>query len=448
MSHEIISSWLQLPPGNWPPDHYTLLGLKPGEADVPRIEQQAHERMERVRHYQLIHPEQATEAMNRLAQALVCLTDPNAKQAYDAMLSLEVSPATSPQPTSAEMARSADGAITEQPLRETVPPAASPPPDRWAWLLGPTDPTNGSSNIPATELPKVVAWDAVPPPPPRLPLGQEGPAFAEAAQETAKETAALTEPNAEALNESVLLGATTETLDPATEAARFSAASRRGLGTKRALYYHIGRTRQLLWAWEQAGKYLNRPARPVSSPGEATDLIHQMQAMRELARDFPPSLGEAGHPGYLVVALARQQMIVPMLHTLLPSQREALARDWQAGLDLLRAHRHYLRQQLRTLRRHSSWGRVLRGIKTGLRDHPGRVLFLLALVALNLAYPPLREVWLNQVLALGVLLIFFSVRWWLQLRPSKPVRSRPAQAIKRRPATGSTLRRQPNSSRA
>ena len=41
---------------------------------------------DRVRRYQLTHPELATEAMNRLAQALCCLTDPVTKRAYDALL--------------------------------------------------------------------------------------------------------------------------------------------------------------------------------------------------------------------------------------------------------------------------------------------------------------------------------------------------------------------------
>src|SRR5437016_1824342 len=79
MHHELIGSWLQLPQGSWPPDHYTLLGLSPGETDVARIEHQVNERMELVRRYQLIHPEPASEAMNRLAKALICLTDPVAK---------------------------------------------------------------------------------------------------------------------------------------------------------------------------------------------------------------------------------------------------------------------------------------------------------------------------------------------------------------------------------
>ena len=85
-SRELICSWLRLAPDQWPPDHYTLLGLEPGACDAKQIERRAQKRMEQLRSYQLAHPEQATEGMNRLAQALVCLTDPIAKQAYDAQL--------------------------------------------------------------------------------------------------------------------------------------------------------------------------------------------------------------------------------------------------------------------------------------------------------------------------------------------------------------------------
>src|SRR5438874_1811419 len=83
MDHQLICEWLGLDSQTWPPDHYRLLGLDPGEADPERIEEHVHERLEKVRCYQLIHPEQVTEAMNRLAQAFVCLTDPAAKRAYD-----------------------------------------------------------------------------------------------------------------------------------------------------------------------------------------------------------------------------------------------------------------------------------------------------------------------------------------------------------------------------
>src|SRR4051794_17696124 len=82
----VICAWLGIPLDQWPPDHYTLLGLAPGEKDCGRIEHQVQQRLEQVRRYQLANPEPATEAMNRLAQAFVCLSDPQAKQAYDQAL--------------------------------------------------------------------------------------------------------------------------------------------------------------------------------------------------------------------------------------------------------------------------------------------------------------------------------------------------------------------------
>src|SRR5438552_662358 len=79
-----ICTWLALPPGCWPPDHYALLGLPPCEPDVERIEQKIHERLMRLRCYQLSNPALATEAMTCLAKAFDCLTNEQCKKAYDA----------------------------------------------------------------------------------------------------------------------------------------------------------------------------------------------------------------------------------------------------------------------------------------------------------------------------------------------------------------------------
>src|SRR5579871_6469340 len=81
--HELICSWLGLPAGAWPPDHYRLLGLEPGEGDTALIETRVHERIDSVRRYQMRYPEQATEAMKQLAMAFDCLTDPAGKRSYD-----------------------------------------------------------------------------------------------------------------------------------------------------------------------------------------------------------------------------------------------------------------------------------------------------------------------------------------------------------------------------
>ncbi|HEV2949212.1 MAG TPA: hypothetical protein VGX70_17695 [Gemmataceae bacterium] len=82
----LICERLGLAVENWPPDHYALLGLPRGEGDSQVIEDRVHERMQRVRPLQIAYPEEASEAMNRLAQAWSCLTDPVARSAYNQSL--------------------------------------------------------------------------------------------------------------------------------------------------------------------------------------------------------------------------------------------------------------------------------------------------------------------------------------------------------------------------
>lgn len=373
MSHKtvdtsVICSWLGIPPEQWPPDHYALLGLPPGESNASRIEEHVHQRLERIRHYQLTHAETATEAMNRLAQAFVCLTDPQAKRAYDRNLLGEL-PADEPPP--------------EKPPAVKAPPAVPPPEETGpvaAWLndspiVRPATPpsalqrtvldltpTQAVARVPAAEGPPA---DAEVGDPELLDLVEEG------APPPAAPPAAPPEP-----------------VDPAFEAARTRPA-RLGLGTKRALYYRVARTRSLLRAWEMVGKYLNHPTRKLSRPAEAREFIDWLADIRRLLEGFPPLLGEAGQPGYLVVTLTRQPVIVPTFQTLLPSQRESLARDWVAGHKLLAAHKDFLRQELRILRRKTVLGRGLRAGRAFLNEHPGGLLILLALLALAIAL--LRE---------------------------------------------------------
>src|SRR5262249_46493534 len=137
----------------------------------------------------------------------------------------------------------------------------------------------------------------------------------------------------------------------AAESAASAAHARRGLGTRRTLYFRIARTRKLLEAWEHIGKYFAQPHRRVTRPSEATELIRLLARIQSLLHGFPPVLGEAGQPGYLVVALARQAAPVPTFQTLLPSQREALAQHWETGRKLLIAHHRFLRQEARARRR-------------------------------------------------------------------------------------------------
>jgi hypothetical protein len=409
MSHDLICAWLKLPTSSWPPDHYTLLGLEPGDSDAARIDQQAHERLELLRRYQLAHPDQVTEAMNRLAQAFDCLSNPAAKKAYDAVLFPDrAAPVEAPPP----LAPSPVVEVPAPPPAEAVPPAPVPPavsplapvttdpssPDPLAWLYGPW--SQGVLDTPLT--PETIA---APPP-----------------------SAAAAEPPLQL-----------DPADPALQIAALSPPARRGLGTKRALYYRISRTRQLLRAWMVIGNYLGDAGRPLTSKAEAIELGRHLTAARQLLQDFPPILGQAGQPGYLVVVLSRQQMIVQTFRSLLPSQREALAKDWLKALELLAAHRRFLRDELWALRRRGWLWRGFRVVRALVLDHPGLWLLLLALLAVNLVVPLPSALRKAQAILFAVWLAghvvyrtFFTRRAWLQR--SRPSSRSPRELRAPRPA--------------
>jgi hypothetical protein len=151
MSVELICSVLELPADGWPPaDHYALLGLRPWEADAGRVEARVQELSARLRTYQLAYPDAVTDALNRLAGALVCLTDPAARAAYDAELGIipllpadEPPPRPAPPTATAEVADDRPMTVAPPVPREPAPlpldraPAAQPrrgdPERRWLY---------------------------------------------------------------------------------------------------------------------------------------------------------------------------------------------------------------------------------------------------------------------------------------------------------------------------
>jgi hypothetical protein len=339
MSHELICSWLGLPLGSWPPDHYRLLGLDPGVDDTALIEQRVHQRIDSVRCYQMRYPEQATEAMRLLARAFDCLTDPAGKKMYDAALLGPSAVATAEPPAPAVLeARDPLAWLYDPPPARggaTLPPGAA----------APSDPTITSA--PTVELPPL---------PPEKPVDHSPP------------PPEVAEPS-----------------DPVLEAAR-SAPARRRINTKRALYRRIVLTRNLIRIWSGIGKYLSSPKRRLNRPSEATDLIALLDEMQHLLRRFPPLMGQAGQPGYLVVTLS-QLVIVPTFQTMDLKARRALSDDWKRGSKLLLAHRDFLRQEIRVIRRRSLFLRIARTLNYLPADWPvACVLLLLALAALGIGF--------------------------------------------------------------
>jgi hypothetical protein len=361
MDHDLICSWLGLPPGTWPPDHYRLLGLQLGEENAEVIERHVHDRLDTVRCYQITHPELATEAMNRLAQAFVCLTDLSSKKTYDVQLGIV--------------------AAARPPADKTPAPTPTPLPqaDPIEWLPRPSPQPVPVAPPPSPALVPNEASAASPPArqPPPLPIVV--PSVVEVDEAPAPNAPPLAIPVPTPLPTGLPL----EPIDSVLEAAQ-SGPALRGIATKRGIYQRIARTRRLLRLWNDLGKYISLPKRRLSRSADGPELIRLLNEITDLLRDFPPLLGEAGQPGYLVLALAQVDTI-KVFQSFSPHQREALSRDWGAGVKLLTAHRDFVRQELRAMRKRAWQQRFVRAGWSLIIDQPGTVLLLLALLAINVA---------------------------------------------------------------
>ena len=254
--HELICTWLGLPRDSWPPDHYRLLGLEPGEGDLALIEQRVNQRLDSVRPYQMMHPEPATEVMNRLAQAFICLTEPAAKRAYDEQL-LGVRPRAVPPP-----------------LPPPRPAAACPRPARRG--AGRRCRWSRATRSPGWGRPSPTAAGAACPPscPP-----------IRARRRRRRPRRRRSRPSV-----------------PSYAAAR-SPVARRGLSTRRGLYRRVCATRHLQRLWHRMGEYLDDPERRFSGT-DARELYRLVEQVGAAADEFP-LLGDLGQPGHYILNLGQ-----------------------------------------------------------------------------------------------------------------------------------------------
>jgi hypothetical protein len=357
---DLVCSWLGLPAGSWPPDHYALLGIDRTEMDARRIEEHVHERLMRLRHHQLNHPEEVTEAMNRLARAFACLTQVESRRAYDRSL---------------EDATAATGLAAESSIGEAIDPLA--------WLFGPWKELAlyRSADPEATKPVRQADWAHEPPPPRRADWAREPPPPRRPESEPISTAGPVPAPSP--------VPVTAQTPLPATSVldnVHSSPAARRGLATRAGLYRRALGTRRLLYVWDRIGRYLNQPEWRLTKSKEAAELIRDLHKVGRMLEAFPPLLGEAGQAGFWVAALARQEMIVPIFRSFGPREREALARDWRDGRQVLTADRRYLIAELVLRRRASLWTRLKRFAAMTAQEHPLVWIVALLVVAVLMTY--------------------------------------------------------------
>ncbi len=258
MSHDLLRTWLQLSASSWPPDHYTLLGLRPGEGATDEIEMRVLERMDMLRRYQLLHPEQVTEGMNRLAQAMNCLMDLDSRRAYDAKLNLSPPPLPKNRSTPPSMGIPV-GSVIELP--PPLPPSSKP--TVVAESGSPSRPTvlRESSSTPAPRLEKVYTPGDEPPPINKPPITPEL---------IEEEDEPLQLEDIEELEESF----EDEESRPSKKKSK-----RVDPEERRPFYSELARIRRVLRIWKQLRQYL---ADPEKAFNRRTDTVGFMTCLSDL----------------------------------------------------------------------------------------------------------------------------------------------------------------------
>jgi hypothetical protein len=351
VDHSLLRSWLGLPGGPWPPDHYALIGLSPGRSDPEEVERLVLDRMARLRSHQLLHPELVTEGMNRLAQALVCLTDPAARAAYDAELG--ILPALPPQYAS-------DVGLPPPPspisAGEAIPGFPIPTDDEPA-------PPDATQIIEIPFTPGLVPPDTGSPPPFEI-IEDNSPLPVNLPYEVVAEP---------------MVG----TLFIAPPRMAWQPNSRR------ELYTRLASVRRVRSAWARLESLLGNPQEPLDRPIRVLALLEAACELRSSIDAVPDVIGEPWLPGGMIAALIRQPLSLDALRVLLPDQRQALAQDWREGdADLDREYNRLRelsrsgRKRRRPFRRRN---RLMRAAGWSLRN-PESLLVGLGIVLLAVAF--------------------------------------------------------------
>lgn len=315
MNFEVICDWLRISDCDWPPDHYTLLGLEKGERDFQKIEMKVHQQLAIIRSYQLQNPDLATEALNRIAEAFDCLTNSKKKAQYDQHHGFHQQ--ASPYKVSSD----ADTVVEKSPIVLDWNTASQSPPIRKG--------ESASSVHDTIKMEKIVIHP-------------------------------IDEPTEILANEHVVERQVSEVptnapiavpTDPILESARKSYSAKSGIITKPELLARTQLTRKLLFIWSKLRKIFADPTRELVTEKEELFLKHWLTQVERHVPLFPPIFGRPAKPGYRIYILSIDEDPIGELKRMSNSVREELARDWRTSNAFLQMHRQFLLEQMRKRRR-------------------------------------------------------------------------------------------------
>jgi hypothetical protein len=274
--------------------------------------------------------------MNRLAQALVCLTDSNARAAYDVELGI---PSLLPPATPPLRARPVPPASQSSPV-EPIPGFPIPVDHKPA----PHD---------ATQIIEVRFTPGLAPP-----GGGAMPAY-----EVVED-----EPSAVKRLPYEVVAEPTLELPPFFPSSPSSTWQPR---SRRELYRQLAALRRIRGAWAKLKPHLADPREQVDRPLKLVSFLEAVAELRSALEVVPNPVGEAGRPGGLVVSLCKQSLLLDTFRVLLPDQRRSLAIDWRKGDVELEREYNRLRELSRSGRKRRPFrrrSRVMRAIRWGVRN--------------------------------------------------------------------------------
>jgi hypothetical protein len=402
VDHTKLRTWLGLPPGQWPPNHYILLGLQPGQCDPATVERLVLARMEKLRAHQLLNPELVTEGMNRLAQALICLTDAGSRTAYDAELG--ISPPPPPSVGSRlQLVR------TQKPARPLLGPSPMVMPVEVkipGFPLAAEGQASEASRaaqepqqVEVAELVEVAEKEndsAVPKRRPKPGTAEPKPATPRS-KKLDDMTAYPLVVDAQLVApppENGIVDAVVVPQPPAAKVvvAEFAAPEKDHWqpASRRELIARIVHVRRMLEVWDQLSLVFDDPTEPIDHPLPALTLLEAAAEGRRVLRASSDLFDRFQRPGSSVAALLLQVHPLGVLRILSPEQREELALDWREGETLLVREQARLRQLMRSGRpTRGRWHRALekaRSIVAVFVRTPESLLACLAAAALVLTW--------------------------------------------------------------
>ncbi|MCX7666772.1 MAG: hypothetical protein N2112_14650 [Gemmataceae bacterium] len=364
---------MNLPSGPWPPDYFTLLELSHEETSPEEIEERVFVRMERLRKYQITHPEVVSEGMNLLAKAMDTLTDPVNRQSYLLALGIESRAAHPPDdsipnllPLDEPVFPDKEGDVNENPIPSNLPSELE---DAEALLLEPIDldEIDEENEAEEEEISQAIILPQLEPlvvPPPPLPRRFPQFGSVESSPPPLPKRSAPFKSEEDSFPLHLVF-------------------DRNRVQSPRQLYRERARLRRCLEAWELAYPFLAEPTRSFQRP---SDRIRQHQAIEAVKNclpdviEFLPDTQQS-----LLVSLMKRPDGVNVVQTLLPSQRESLAKSFRRIHYDLTEYAFYLRQQVQRRHERDFVRTYLGPLGYMINRYPEILMFPLALLSLIIA---------------------------------------------------------------